>query len=320
MPSTVLVTGANGFVGRALCRRLAEAGHRVRAATRDGTAPEGAAEAIAVGEITPVTDWREALDGADRVVHLAARVHRMRESGPSPMTDYRIANTFASVRLGLEAVKAGTQRLVFVSTAKVHGEASPPGRPFTEADPPAPDGPYAISKAEAEAELAALGRERGLEVAIVRPPLVYGPGVRGNVLALMRLVDRGLPLPLGAVGNRRSLVGVRNLADLLARCIEAPEAAGQTVLASDGPPMSTPELIRRIAAALGRPARLVPLPPALLSTAAALAGQRAAAARLVGSFEVDSGRARDLLGWAPPVPVEEELAATAAWFRKAGRG
>jgi nucleoside-diphosphate-sugar epimerase len=319
MTRPVLVTGADGMIGRALCRRLAESGRRVRAATRDGSAPESAAEAVAVGDIAGTVDWRPALEGIDAVVHLAARAHGMRESRPGSVSVYRTVNSFAAIRLALQAADAGTRRLVFASTVKVHGEASA-GRPLTEADPPAPQGPYALSKAEAEAELAALGRERGLEVTIVRPTLVYGPGVRGKFLSLLKLVDRGVPLPLGGLDDRRSLIGVTNLADLLVRCVEAPEAAHRTFLAADGESLSTPELIRRIGAALGRPARLFAVPPALLRAVAAGVGKRGAVRRLTGSLEVDASRARTLLGWAPPVSVEEELAATAAWFRSRGGG
>ena len=319
MSLTVLVTGANGFVGRTLCRRLAAAGHRVRAATRDGTAPDAAAEAVAVGDINPLTDWRPVLSGVDAVVHLAAKPHGTGKTDRTPITAYRVANTYAAIRLGMHAAKTGVRRMVFVSTAEVHGDVSG-AQPFTETDPWAPPHPFALSKAEAEQELAALGREGGLTVTIVRPPLVYGPGVRGHFWLLMRMVQRGLPLPLAAVDNRRSLIGVRNLADLLCRCTEASAAAHQTFLAADGPPLATPDLIRRLALALGRPARLFALPPSAVRVGAACLGGRAAARRLVTSLTVDDSKVRSVLGWVPPIPVDDDLAAAAAWFRDNRRG
>ena len=319
MSLTVLVTGANGGIGRAVSRGLAAAGHRVRAATRDVTAPDGAAEAVAVGDINPLTDWRPALSGVDAVVHLAARLPGTGKVGRTGITAYRIANTYAAIRLGIQAAKTGVPRMVFVSTAEVHGDVSG-ARPFTEADPWAPAHPYALSKGEAEQELAALGRECGLAVTVVRPPLIYGPGVHGHVRSLMRMVHRGLPLPLAAVDNRRSLIGVRNLADLLCRCAEAPAAAHQTFLAADGPPLATPDLVRRLGVVLGRPARLLALPPSAVRLAAVCLGGREAARRLTASLTVDDSKVRSVLGWVPPVSMDDDLAAAAAWFRDDRRG
>ena len=319
MTLTVLVTGANGFVGRALTRRLADAGHLVRAATRHGTAPPGAAETVAIGDIGPSTDWRPALSGVDVVVHLAGRTHQMRETVRNSLTVYRVANTYSAIRLALHAVKMGVGRLVFLSSAAVLGDISG-ARPFTEADPPAPPTPFALSKIEAERELVPLGRERGLAVTIVRPPPVFGPGVHGYFLGLMRAIQRGLPLPLAAIDNRCSLIGVRNLADLLCRCVEAPAAANDTFLVSDDAPLATPELVRRIGFALGRPARLFAMPPSLVRGAVACLGGREAARCLTSSLAVDTGKTRSVLGWVPSISTDDELAAMAAWFREtAGR-
>ncbi len=316
----VLVTGAGGFVGRPLARALAEAGHDVRRALRQaGAGPDpdtNIGEAVAVGDIGPDTDWRTAVQGVDAVIHLAARVHRPGETDAAALAAFRRVNTAGTARLAAAAAAAGVRRCVFVSTVKVHGEGR--DTPWSEADPPAPADPYAVSKAEAEAALAAVAADSGLETVVVRPPLVYGPGVRAHFLALLRIVDRGWPLPLGAVRNRRSLIGIDNLTDLLVRCVTAPAAAGETVLAADAETVSTPDLVRRLARALDRPARLVPVPPAVLRTAARLAGRSGMADRLCGSLAVDAGRARRVLGWVPPVPLDDGLARTAAWFRRAG--
>lgn len=310
---TVLVTGATGFVGRALVPALAERGHAVRSAVR--RAGSGLLGEVAVGEIGPETDWSAALQGVDVVIHLAARVHVMQDTAADPLAAFRRVNTDGTERLARQAAEAGVRRLVLVSSIKVNGERAE--RPFTELDPPRPEDPYGISKAEAEAVLRRVAEEAGLEAVVVRPPLVYGPGVGGNFARLLALVERGLPLPLGAVDNRRSLVGRCNLVDFLVRCAEHPAAAGETFLVSDGEDLSTAELIRRLARALDRPVRLWPVPPALLYAAGRVTGRTAVVERLCGSLQIDSRKGRERLGWAPPATVEEELARTAAAWRAA---
>lgn len=308
----VLVTGASGFVGTALLPALIERGHAVQAAVR--IAPPRS-DAIAVGDIGPDTDWHAALDGCEAVVHLAARVHVMRDAATDPIAAYRRVNTAAAARLAEQARGAGVRTFVFMSTAKVLGESSPAGRPFTDASALAPEDPYAVSKAEAEVAIAAIGAGTGMRIVSVRPPLVYGPGVGANFLRLMDTVARGRPLPLGAVRNRRSLVYVGNLAAAAVACLEHADARG-AYLVSDGAALSTPDLIRRIGTALGRPARLLPVPAALLRAAGALAGKTAEIDRLLGDFALaPTGLAA--LGWQPPFTVNEGLAATAAWYRSA---
>lgn len=289
---TVLVTGAGGFVGTALCRRLGANGVAVLKGGR------GAA-------LSPEM-------GVDVVIHLASRVHVMHESSEDPLSAYRSANTLGTVNLARQAVAAGVRRFVFASTVKVHGEGSSVA--YAESDGPCPADPYAISKWEAEQGLRAIAAESTMAVVIVRPPLVYGPGVKANFLSMMRWVERGLPLPLGAIHNQRSLVALDNLVDFLMLCATHPAAANQTFLVSDGEDLSTTELLVRMAAALGKPSRLLPVPPWLLSTAALLFGKGPFVQRLCGSLRVDIAKARALLGWSPPLSVEEGLRRVAADF------
>jgi len=319
--SRVLVTGAGGFIGRALCPALKAAGHDVAAALRSPegvTLPEGVT-AHPVGDIGPATDWTAALDGVDAVVHLAARVHVMEESAADPEAEYRRVNVLGTRRLAEACAAAGVRRLVFLSTVKVNGEATK-GPPFRETDPPAPKDPYGRSKLQAEEALAQVAAASRLETVVVRPPLVYGPGVKGNFLSLLALCRRAPPLPLAAVENRRSLIFVGNLCDALVRCLSEATAAGETFLVRDGDDLSTPELVRRLAAALGRPSRLFPVPAALLRAAGVLTGKSAVVARLLDSLVVDDGKIRRALSWAPPYTVAVGLDATAAWFLSRGNG
>lgn len=309
---TILVTGASGFVGRALLPRLVADGHRVHAAVRrpDSGLPAGV-DPVAIGDLTAQPDWRSALAGADAVVHLAARAHVLDERSPDAFALYRAANTLPTLRLAEAAAATGVRRLVFISSVRVHGSRTA-GAPFDEASPLAAEDPYGRSKAEAERGLAEIARASSLEVVVLRPPLVYGPGVRGNFARLARLVARGVPLPFGAVRNRRSLVYVGNLVDAIVQSLTHPAAAGRTFMVSDGEDVSTAELVRRIARALGRSPRLVPVPPTLLRAAGALAGRREDVARLLGDLVVDSTLLRRTLGWTPPHTLEEGLAATMA--------
>jgi nucleoside-diphosphate-sugar epimerase len=307
----VLVTGANGFVGGAVCRALADAGMQVAAASRRDMAVPTGVTLCRAAELGRGSDWREALAGMDAVVHLAARAHVMKDDAADPLAVFRTVNRDGAVALAEQAAAAGLRRLVFMSTIKVNGEATAPGRPFRADDVPAPGDPYGIAKAEAEAELATIAVRTGLELVVIRPPLVHGPGAKGNLAALMVLIARGLPLPLASVDNRRSLVGVANLADLVRTCLVHPDAPGKTFLVRDDSDLATPELIRRLARAMGRPARLLPCPPGLLRTAAAAVGRKGMASRLLGSLEVDDGLTRATLGWQPPVSLDAGLAAMA---------
>jgi len=303
----VLVTGANGFVGRALCGHLAEGGHIVVPVVRRACGLSGE---VAVGDMNGRTVWGGILPACDAVVHLAARVHVMDDTSDNPLVLYRATNTDATLNLARQAAQARVKRFVFISSIKVNGEGR--DAPYRETDPPAPEDDYAVSKWEAEQGLQQIARETGLEVVILRPPLVYGPGVKANFRRLLDTVARGWPLPFGAIRNRRSLLYLGNFVDAIRACLEHPAAAGQTFLLDDGRPVSTPELVRAIARAMGRPARLLPVPVGMLAFAGALLGKRAAVARLTGSLHVDSSAIRARLGWTPPYTMEAGLAATVA--------
>ena len=311
----ILVTGASGFVGRALCDAFLRAEYAKYSIVPAVRSPRGLPGECVVGEIDGKTDWRAALHGVHAVVHLAARVHLMRDVAADPLAQYRAVNVDGTLNLARQAAAAGVRRFVFVSSIKVNGEERT--APYTEADTPAPEDAYALSKWEAEQGLRQIAAEAGLEgmeIVILRPPLVYGPGVGANFLALLRAVARGIPLPLGAISNQRSLIYVGNLVDAIRCCLEHPAAAGQTFLVSDGEAVSTPELVRRMAVALGRPTRLVALPVPLLRAAATLAGKSALAIRLLDSLSVDDTSIRRDLGWTPPFTLDEGLRDTAAWY------
>lgn len=312
----VLVTGANGFVGTALCERLVEQGMEARAAIRKANPAKNhslTVQTVEVGDIHADTDWSAALAGVTHVVHLAARVHVMREKSRDPLADFRAVNTAATVNLARQAVAAGVRRFVYVSTIKVNGERTS-GRPFRAEDNPQPEDAYAQSKLEAELALKNISQHSGLDVVIVRPPLVYGPGVKGNFLSMLRVLRRGWPLPLASCSNRRSLVGLTNLVSLLEKCVTHPAAAGQVFLAADGEDLSTPELLRQVAHALGRKAWLLPFPPAMLRLATRITGREGIYERLCSSLQIDTGKTHELLGWTAPLSVDEELARTASWY------
>ena len=304
----MVVTGASGFVGRALMQRLRADGRPVRAVVK--ARGDGCDHAVAVGAIDGQTTWAPALAGCDVVVHLAARVHVMREEANDPLAAFRAVNVDGTVRLAHEAIRAGVRRLVFVSSVKIHGDASG-AIPFTETAPSAPADAYSISKWEAEQELARIAEATGLEVVVLRPPLVYGPGVAGNFRRLLDTVRRGLPMPLGAVHNRRSLLYVENLADALVTCADHPAAAGRAFLVCDGTSVSTPELIRRCAGALGVVPNLWSVPVPILWLAGTMTRRAAAIGRLTGSLEVDDAAIRTVLGWRPRVAMDDALASTA---------
>lgn len=303
----VLITGASGFVGRALCAEAVLHGMSVRGVTRSPCGFPIGIENIAVGSIDGNTGWRAALTGYEVVAHLAARVHIMNDAAADPLAAFRAVNVAGTLNLARQAAAAGVKRFVFVSSVKVNGEVTQEGHAFTEADAPDPQDAYGQSKHEAELGLRQLAAETGMEVVIIRPPLVYGPGVKANFAALMRVVQRGWPLPLGVVHNRRSLVALDNLVDFIVTCVSHPQAANQTFLISDGEDISTPDLIRGIARVAGCPARLLPVPVWGLQAGATLLGRGDAMQRLCGNLQVDISKVRKLLGWTPPISVEEGL-------------
>lgn len=304
----VLVTGATGFLGHALVAELLSRGAEVTAATRrDATLPAGARIAR-VGDLTANTDWSGAVQGCDAVVHCAARVHVMAESAADPIAAFRLANVQGSACLARAAIDAGVKRFVYLSSIKVNGERTERGRPFTEHDVPAPVDPYGVSKLEAEDALKAITRAAGIELVIIRPPLVYGPGVKANFLSMTRWLARGVPLPFGRITeNRRTLVALDNLLDLITTTLTHPAAANQTFLAGDGEDLSTAELLRRTATALGKTARLIPVPTALLEGAAAVINRRDLWQRLGGSLQCSIAHACERLAWSPPLGVDEGL-------------
>ncbi|MDR3371563.1 SDR family oxidoreductase [Rhodoferax sp.] len=303
----ILVTGATGMVGKALCQRLVDDGFAVRAAVRTIDAELATSDVAFVGDINELTDWQTALTGVDVVVHLAARVHLMRDTAENPLAEFRRINVQGALKLARSSYAVGVKRYIYVSSIKVNGEFTESGQALTELDVPNPQDAYGQSKYEAEVGLLQIAVETGMEVVIIRPPLVYGPGVKANFAALMRAVQRGWPLPLGAIHNQRSLVALDNLVDFITTCISHPNAANQTFLISDGQDLSTTELVRCMAKAAGVPARLLPVPVWALAWAGRLLGKVNGVQRLTSSLKIDSGKARNLLGWTPKITVQEGL-------------
>ncbi len=312
----VLVTGASGFVGRRLVTTLARKDNYLVTGTIRGknTTPVDAVKLLQAADLSPKTDWSEALSSVDVVVHAAARVHVMNEAETDPLAVFRKVNVQGTLNLARQAVTAGVKRFIFISSIKVNGEGTVPGKAYTAMGVPAPADPYGVSKMEAEEGLRALAITSGLEVVIIRPVLVYGPGVKANFLSMMRWLDKGVLLPFGAISNRRSLVALDNLVDLIMTTLAHSSAANQTFLVSDDEDLSTTELLRRMGKALGKPARLLPVPSWLLKLVAAMIGKKALSQRLFGSLQVDISKTRELLNWAPPVSVDEALHKTAKHF------
>jgi len=309
----ILVTGAGGFVGRALCRDLLERNCDVRAAVRDlARAGDLGCEVVCVPDIAAPAAWDGALKDVSVIVHLAARVHVMKDTASNPLAAFRAVNVAGSVALARAAADAGVRRLVYVSSIKVNGEATN-GERFSECDAPSPIDPYGISKWEAEQALREIADVRGLELVIVRPPLVYGAGVGGNFLRLLKLVRSGVPLPFGAVDNARSLVFVRNLTDVLTACAIAERAAGKIFLVSDGEDLSTAELVNELARLMRKRAVLLPIPAQLLRIAGRCTGRQDEVERLIGTLLIDSSAIRTQLGWKPPFTVAEGLLQTVHW-------
>lgn len=310
----IAVTGASGFVGRALCQALAGQGVPFRALVRtpDATLPQ----AWVVGDMGPDTDWATALQGVSCIVHCAARVHVMHDTETDPLAAFRRVNVEGTRQLADSAARAGVRRLVFLSSLKVLGEQTAPGLRFNNDTPPAPEDAYGRSKWEAEQALWAVSKLTGLEVVVVRPPLVHGPGVKANFLRLMQAVARGLPLPFGQVHNQRSLLALGNLTDLLQLCTWHPDAPGQAFLASDDQDVSTPDLVRELAAAMGRPPRLLPVPISWLRWAGRLTGRLHQIERLIGSLQVDIGHTREVLDWSPRLTLKQGLRLTVQDFAR----
>lgn len=316
-PQKVLVTGSTGFIGRTLCAELRRRDYMVLAALhcqpQEGLQRGLTDETVVVGNIDAATDWSRALEGVDSIVHLAARVHIMRERVTDPLAAYRAINAFGTSHLARSAAAAGVRRLVFVSSIKVNGETTT-DKPFTAYDQPGPMDAYAASKWEAETVLQQISRETGLEVVIVRPPLVYGPGVKGNYLRLLRMVKCGIPMPFGSCNNKRSFVYLDNMVDLLVLCLTHAQASSHTFLVSDDEDLSTAELVTRLARTMETKPRLISMPPEWLEAAAKLVGKPGIYERLCGSLQLDIHHTRQILQWSPPVLADEGIARTARWF------
>ena len=306
--SRILVTGASGFVGRALCVELRAREESVITTGRNTSREVPASTRhVIVPDLSEHFDWSALLSGVEIVVHLAARVHVMRDREIDPIAAYRKINTIGTERLARAAARSGVKKFIYLSSIKVNGELTLPGKPFRSDDQPDARGPYAMSKYEAEMVLREIEDKTNLEVVIIRPPLIYGPGVKANFHSMMEFAKRGIPLPLGAIKNRRSLVAIDNLVSLIVSCLRHPGAAGETFLVSDGEDLSTTELLRRLARACGREARLIPVPAKFLRVAAGAIGLSDFASRLLDNLQVDITKTCDVLGWKPPVGVDDAL-------------
>ncbi|WP_338485684.1 SDR family oxidoreductase [Pseudomonas trivialis] len=316
MSQSVFLTGATGFVGKAVLGRLVADNFAVTAAVRNGTPIRLADVTVVPFQSFEGMNWGSSLIGIGAVVHCAARVHVMNDTEADPLASFRKVNVEGTLHLARQAAAAGVKRFIYISSIKVNGEGTSPGRPYTADDRSGPSDPYGISKMEAEQGLRELAVLTGMEVVIIRPVLVYGPGVKANFLSMMRWLDRGIPLPFGAINNGRSLVAIDNLVDLIVTALTHPSAANQTFLASDGEDLSTTQLLRRMANALGKPARLLPIPSWMLSASAKTLGKKSLSQRLCGSLQVDISKNMKLLHWAPPVSVDDALKATALYYRE----
>ena len=312
----ILVSGANGFVGKSLCRALVEQRQLVRTATRRTNTQVKNNEAVGVGELNGQNDWTKALLDIKVVIHLAARVHVMNDASYDPLAEFRKVNVEGTLNLARQAAKAGVKRFIFISSIKVNGEHTNLDKPFTEADVANPQDAYGLSKYEAEQGLLLIAQQTGMEVVIIRPPLIYGPGVKANFLNMIRFLDKNIPLPLGAIHNQRSLLAVDNLIDLIITCSHHPAAANQIFLASDGEDLSTTDLLKRTATALNKKAWLIKIPEDLLAWCLAIIGKQAVSQRLCSSLQVDISKTCALLDWHPPVTIDEALHKTALYYKQ----
>ena len=306
----ILVSGGNGFVGKSLCKALVEQRQIVRTATRQTNTQVKNNETVRVGELNGQSDWTKALLDIKVVIHLAARVHVMNDASADPLAEFRKVNVEGTLNLAGQAAKAGVKRFIFISSIKVNGEHTDLGKPFTEADAANPEDAYGLSKYEAEQGLLLIAQQTGMEVVIIRPPLIYGPGVKANFKSMLHFVKRGIPLPFGIINNKRSFVYLGNLISFIIRCIDHPEAANQVFLVSDGHDLSMTQLLTECAKALGVKARLLPIPQKLIEFSAALLGKQDMAQRLCGNLQVDISKARNILNWAPPVSMADGLIET----------
>lgn len=303
----ILLTGATGFLGNHLAKALHSKQDVYLTASARRYVKVECSVLAEVPSLDATTDWSGAVTNQDVIIHTAARAHIMKDHVADPLEEYRRVNVAGTLNLARQAIQAGVKRFIFISSIKVNGEQTPIGLPFNADDTPSPDDAYSISKWEAEKGLQQLSLDTGIEIVIIRPPLIYGPGVKGNFASIIKLVSMGLPLPLGAILNQRSLVGLDNMVDLIITCIDHPAAANQIFLAGDGHDLTTTDLLRGVARAMGKPLWLIPVPETLLVRGATLLGKKAVAKRLLGSLQVDISKARDLLGWEPPIPLEEGL-------------
>ncbi len=299
----ILVTGANGFVGRELCNHLRFLGFDVIPVVRRPGDIKGAV----VLKFGSDAEWSFLLEKCDYVIHLAGRAHIMLEIENDPLKIYRSVNVNNTLNLARLSARHGIRRFIFISSIKVNGEITQPGKYFTAEDIPFPKDAYAISKLEAEEELHKISNETGLEVVVIRPPLIYGPNAKGNFSSMVKWLRHGVPLPFGSIDNRRSLVGLDNFCDLISRCVDHPSASGQTFMVSDGEDLSTTELLKRTALALGIKPRLINVPKPLLQFSADIFGRGDFAQRLFGSLQVDISKTKDILNWEPPLSVDEGL-------------
>jgi UDP-4-keto-D-QuiNAc 4-reductase len=309
----ILITGANGFLGSATVKRLAESGYRINCVVRQAPTQRLAGNVLVVGDVLSNSDWTGAFKNVDTVVHLAGRAHVLRESSTDPQAAFFNTNVVATARLARMAAEHGVRRFIFLSSVGVHGMNAE--TPLVENDPIRPWNLYAKSKWQAEEMLRSIAADVGLELVVIRPPLIYGEGVKGNFYKLLEYVDREIPLPLANASNRRSLAGLDNVVDLIACCVEHPRAAGESFLVADDEDVSTADLIRTLAAALGRRERLFPVPVAMARGVLKIIGKEEEANRLYSSLRINATKAKQLLGWIPRVALNDGLHRTAHWYR-----
>ena len=320
MKRALLITGANGFVGQALCLQAADEGFPVVTLTRKPLKSSNSLESIVLDDFSKSDSIRTTLEKVQVVIHLAARVHVMNEFSGDALGTYRTVNVEKTLALARAAATSGVKRFIYLSSVKVNGEETFPGKPFTTDDVPAPQDPYGISKLEAEIALLALAKQTGMEVVIIRPPLVYGPGVGANFAAMMRGVLSGIPLPLGAVSNQRSMVALGNLTNLILLCTTHPAAVNQVFLVSDGDDISLPQLLQKMAAALGVPSRVFYFPVSLIWLGAKFLGRKSMAQRLCSSLQLDISKTKRLLGWIPPISLDQGILEAAQWYLRSKVG